>query len=55
MAEKIPASRNRLLKGIFVCKRCATKIRSDMLKVMSGKIKCRRCNSRTFRPKSRKK
>lgn len=55
MAEKIPASRNRLLKRIFVCKRCRTKIKADMLKIIAGKVKCRRCNARVFRPKSKKK
>lgn len=55
MAEKVPAAQARLFKRIFVCKRCGTKIRTDMLRVIEGKTRCRRCRSRALRPKRKKK
>jgi len=51
---KIPAAQNRLFKNIFVCKRCSTKIRANPAKIIEGKIKCRRCNTKKFRPKKKK-
>lgn len=53
MAEKIPAAQARLMKRVFVCKRCNAKIKTDMLRVIEGKIRCRRCKSRALRPKSK--
>ncbi len=55
MAEKVPAAQARLLRRVFVCKRCGSKIKTDMLKIMNGKVRCRRCNYQTFRPKRKKK
>ena len=50
MATKIPAAQARLFKNTFVCKRCSTKARADSRKVIEGKVKCRRCNCKVFRP-----
>jgi len=47
---KIPEAQNRLFKNIFVCKKCQTKIRSDSLKILAGKVRCRKCDSKAFRP-----
>jgi len=47
---KFPESQARLFHGIFVCKKCKTKIRSSMNKVLQGKVKCRRCGSKALRP-----
>lgn len=44
----------RILKNIFVCKTCKSKIRAPSLKVSQGKIKCRKCSSRKLRPKRKK-
>jgi DNA-directed RNA polymerase subunit RPC12/RpoP len=54
MAAKIPEAQNRLFKNIFVCKRCQSKIRSEQLKILEGKIKCRKCNGKRFRPINKK-
>lgn len=51
---KIEAAHARLFKRIFVCKRCSTKIRADPRKIAEGKIRCRKCKSSAFRPKSKK-
>ncbi len=44
----------RILKNIFVCRVCKTKIRAPSLKVSQGKVKCRACNARKLRPKRKK-
>jgi len=51
---KIPAAQTRLFKNVFVCKRCKTKIRASPAKIIDKKVKCRRCNSKAFRPIKRK-
>ena len=51
---KIPEAENRLFKNVFVCRRCKTKIRAPTLKVISGKVRCRKCGSRALRPVRKK-
>jgi hypothetical protein len=50
MATKIPATMGRLYKNVFVCKSCSTKIKSDARKIIEGKVKCRKCKGKAFRP-----
>jgi len=47
---KIAAAQARLFKNIFVCKNCSSKIRTDSLRVMTGKVHCRKCKSKALRP-----
>jgi Zn finger protein HypA/HybF involved in hydrogenase expression len=49
MASKIPAAQNRMFKNTFICKNCNHKIRVEPIKILSGKIKCRKCNGKDFR------
>ena len=51
---KIPAATNRLFRNVFVCKNCGLKMRADVRKIIEGKVKCRRCKGRQFRPKKKK-
>src|SRR3989344_6029105 len=51
---EIDEALNRLIKGVFVCKVCKSKIRASSLKVSRGKIKCRNCSSLKLRPKRKK-
>ncbi|MCL6500597.1 MAG: 50S ribosomal protein L40e [Candidatus Pacearchaeota archaeon] len=51
---KIEAAHARLFKGVFVCRRCGSKIRAHARKIAEGKVKCRKCKSRALRPKSKK-
>jgi len=39
----------RLYKNVFVCKNCKTKFRAQQMKVLSGKIQCRKCKSKALR------
>jgi len=54
MATKIPAAQKRMFQDVFVCKKCSKKIRSQAVKITAGKIKCPRCDSRSFRPVRKK-
>jgi len=49
MATKIPEAQNRMFKNIFICKKCKRKQRADPLKILKGKVKCRKCKKSAFR------
>ncbi|VVB79717.1 Uncharacterised protein [uncultured archaeon] len=49
MATKIPEANNRMFKNAFICKNCNTKIRASPLKILSKKVKCRKCKKTAFR------
>jgi len=51
---KIPEAQNRLFKNVFVCRNCQTKARSDPQKILKGKVRCRKCKKRRFRPVRKK-
>lgn len=51
---KLAAAQARLFKNIFVCKDCKSKIRAEPIRVISGKVKCRKCGSKALRPKRKK-
>ena len=51
---KIPEAQNRLFKNFFVCKKCQTKIKSSPVKILEGKVKCRKCKKSAFRPLKKK-
>ncbi len=46
---KFEAAIGRLFRRVFVCKKCKTKIRTDMSRVISGAVKCRSCQGKAFR------
>ncbi|MEM3074494.1 MAG: hypothetical protein QW727_00950 [Candidatus Pacearchaeota archaeon] len=46
---KLMAAQQRLFKNVFLCKKCGLKVRLDSKKILSGKIKCRRCSGKAFR------
>lgn len=51
---KFPEANARLFKNIFVCKRCKSKIRAPNIKVIEGRVKCRKCDYNALRPKRKK-
>ena len=51
---KFEEAMNRIMKNIFVCRSCKSKVRAPSLKVSQSKIKCRKCSSRKLRPKRKK-
>jgi len=46
---KFPEANVRKFGNIFVCKKCSTKIRAQNMKIIEGKVKCRRCHRKKFR------
>ncbi len=51
---KFPEAEARLLSNVFVCKKCKSKIRTTNLRVLAGKVRCRKCGSRALRPMRKK-
>ncbi len=51
---KIPEANARMYKNVFVCKACQSKMRSNPQKILKGKVKCRKCGKRAFRPLKKK-
>lgn len=51
---KIQEASNRLYKNVWVCKNCQSKRKADPLKILKGKVKCRKCGKRSFRPVKKK-
>jgi DNA-directed RNA polymerase subunit RPC12/RpoP len=49
MAAKIPTAQRRLFGNVFICKNCSKKIRSQAVRIISGKVKCPKCSGRSFR------
>ena len=54
MATKIPVAQHRLFANMFVCKKCAKRVRTQAIKVITGKVRCPRCGGRAFRPVRKK-
>lgn len=51
---KLQEAQNRLFKNVYVCKNCQTKKRASPQKILKGKVKCRKCKKRAFRPLRKK-
>lgn len=51
---RFPEAEIRKFRNVFVCRVCKTKIRAPNLKILAGKVKCRKCNSSALRPIRRK-
>jgi ribosomal protein L40E len=51
---KFEEAMNRKFRNIFVCRRCKSKIRAPNLKVIAGKISCRKCGAKTLKSKRKK-
>lgn len=47
---KFEEATNRLHRNVFVCRKCKTKIRTHISKVLQKKVKCRKCGGKAFRP-----
>ena len=52
MARFVEAD-NRIFKGVYVCYKCKSKIRSSYGKIKTGNVKCRKCGYKRFRPKNK--
>ena len=39
----------RKFRNTFVCRKCKTKIKAPNIKILDGKISCRRCGGKQFK------
>jgi len=46
---KFPEADIRKFRNVFVCRKCKSKIKSPNMKIIQGKVSCRRCGSRMFK------
>lgn len=51
---KFDEAAERKFKNIFICRRCKSKIRATNLKVIAGKVSCRKCGTKALKPKRKK-
>ena len=51
--QRIPEAEERLFNRVFICMRCGSRMKADLMKVKAKKIKCRRCRHKTLRPISK--
>jgi len=42
---KFPEAMARMYHNVFVCKKCKTKKKTTITKVLQGKVTCRKCGS----------
>jgi DNA-directed RNA polymerase subunit RPC12/RpoP len=54
MAAKIAVAQSRMFNNVFVCRDCNKKIRTQMLRILSKRVKCPRCSGHAFRPVRKK-
>ena len=52
--SKIPEAQNRLFKNVFICKECKIRVKSDPQRILKGRVKCRKCGRKAFRPIKKK-
>ncbi len=48
--QKFPEVENRLYNRVFICMKCGARMRTDLIKVRAGKVKCRKCRRKQLRP-----
>jgi ribosomal protein L40E len=51
---KFPEANARLFKDRFACRRCKSVVKANIMKILAGKIKCKKCGSKTLRPLRKK-
>ena len=51
---KIAEANARIFKNVFVCKACQSKMKTTPQKILDGKVKCRKCGKKAFRPLKKK-
>jgi ribosomal protein L40E len=54
MATKIPVAQKRLFGDVFICRECNRRVRTQAVRIISGKIKCVNCGGKVFRPVRKK-
>lgn len=47
--QRFPEAEHRLFQRVFICMKCGARMRTDLMKVKAGKVKCRRCKAKQLR------
>jgi ribosomal protein L40E len=47
--QKFPEAEKRLFHRIFICMNCGARLRTDLIRVKEGKVKCRKCRRKALR------
>jgi len=50
---RFPEADNRIFKNVYVCYKCKSKVKASYEKIKAGKVKCRKCQYKRFRPKNK--
>lgn len=48
--QRFYEAEKRLFRNVFICMNCGVKIRADVQRIKTGKVKCRKCKRKDFRP-----
>ncbi len=51
---KFAEAEARIFKNKFACRKCKSTVRANNMKVIAGKVKCRKCNGKALRPLRKK-
>lgn len=51
---RFPEAELRIFRNVFVCRRCKSKLHSPGMKIVQGKVRCRKCGAGTLRPLRKK-
>ena len=51
---KFAEAEARTIKNRFVCRKCKSVIRATNVRVLAGKVKCRKCSNKALRPVRKK-
>lgn len=46
---RFPEATARLFRRVFVCRKCKTKAKAEVGKILSKQIACKKCGRRSFR------
>jgi len=46
---RFPEATARLFHGVFVCKKCRSRKKADIRKILLNRVTCRRCGGKSFR------
>ena len=51
---RFPEAQARLFKNKFACKKCKKVLKGNIMSIMAGKVKCKRCGGSALRPLRKK-
>jgi len=51
---KFEEAEARLFRNKFVCRKCKTSFRTTHMKVLAGKVSCKKCGCKALRPVRKK-